>query len=204
MPAKKKTTSAPEDNEEKDIEEGKDEGGSGEDIEDMEGQDDEEQKPKKKIPLPKDRWHLNIEMEEISQELSVVDLEQLFGSYLIVRRKFFDDLLTKITSIKHYSVGKGIGDVTGVDGQDWTKNSWFFIMAKEMKNNSVFWMLLKREQDLSSVLVAIGPDEFAESVNNLFQADPEARYEYLKKILIWLTIEPAKWKNVGIFIPNWF
>jgi hypothetical protein len=76
-------------------------------------------------------------------------------------------------------------------------------MAKETKNKVVFWMLFKRLQDLSGMLVGIGPSAFVESIMGLFPNDPDSCNEYLKKLMIWLTIEPSRWKSVGVFIPTW-
>jgi len=108
-----------------------------------------------------------------------------------------------VPSVKHYAIGKAIEKVTGIDKEDWTKNSWILVMAKEAKNKVVFWMLFKRSQDLSGMLVGIGPAAFAESLMGIFPDDPDSRSEYIKKLMIWLTIEPGRWKNVGVYIPNW-
>ncbi|MFX0100066.1 MAG: hypothetical protein ACFFCS_10840 [Candidatus Hodarchaeota archaeon] len=161
-------------------------------------------KPTLNIELPKERWSIHIKMEsDISEDMKIVDIQQVFDSYIVVKRNFFDDLLKVIPKVRHYSVGKGIESVTGIDGEDWTKNSWLLVMAKEARGDTVFWLLFKRQQNLSGVLVAFGPDEFAKSVLDLFPSEQEARNEYLKKIMIWLTIEPAKWKAVGVYIPSW-
>ncbi|MBN2154357.1 MAG: hypothetical protein JW839_23075 [Candidatus Lokiarchaeota archaeon] len=156
-----------------------------------------------KVTLPEERWHVAIKIDEIQEALDLVDLKKLFGAYMTIKKKFFDDLLTTMPNVRHYSAGKAIESVGGFDKQDWTKNSWIMVMAKEAKNKVVFWMLFKRLEDLSGMLVAIGPDAFAESITGLFPDDPDSRSEYLKKLMIWLTIEPSRWKGVGVFIPNW-
>lgn len=208
----------------KEEEEDFDDEGEGDDDEDFDDDEDEDddvkkkakksKKPKKKddgspkpplnIKLPDERWNIHVEMEsDISEDLGMVDIQQIFESYLAVRRNFFDDLLKTIPKVRHYSVGKGIKSVTGIDKEDWTKNSWLLVMAKEARGDTVFWLLFKRQQNLSGILVAAGPDEFVKSVLELFPSDQEAKNEYMKKIMIWLTIEPAKWKAVGVYIPTW-
>jgi hypothetical protein len=156
------------------------------------------------VELAPERWVIKMRLDpEISEELKLVDLQVAFGSYMGIRKKFFEDLLTVAPNAKNYAVGKAIESVTGIDSDDWTKNSWLLVMAKELKNKAVYWLLFKRNQQMDGVLVAIGPEEFPKSILGLFSNDPESRNEYLKKINIWLTIEPAKWQNVAIFIPTW-
>jgi len=155
-----------------------------------------------KVTLPEERWYISIKIDEIKEKLDLIDLQKLFGAYMTIKKKFFDDLLVTMSNAKHYTAGKAIEQVTGFDKQDWTKNSWLMVMAKEAKNKAVFWMLFKRMEDLSGILVGVGPNAFAESIMGLFPDDPESRSEYLKKLMIWLTIEPARWKGVGVFIPN--
>jgi hypothetical protein len=157
-----------------------------------------------KVTLPEERWTMAIKIDaDVHENLDLIDLQKLFGAYLTIKKKFWDDLLTTMPNVKHYTAGKAIESVSGFDKQDWTKNSWILIMAKEAKNKVVFWMLFKRLEDLSGMLVAIGPNAFAESIMGLFPDDPDSRNEYLKKLMIWLTIEPSRWKSVGVFIPNW-
>jgi len=196
---------------EKEDEEG---GFSDEDSEDEEEEEEsgdeeetsaEEAKPRVpvKVTLPEERWNIKIKIDEILEKLDLLDLQKLFGAYMTIKKKFFDDLLVTISNAKHYTAGKAIESVTGFDKQDWTKNSWVMVMAKESKNKVVFWMLFKRLEDLSGMLVGVGPNAFAESIMGLFPDDPDSRNEYLKKLMIWLTIEPSRWKSVGVFIPNW-
>ncbi|MHA1371815.1 MAG: hypothetical protein ACTSRA_19105 [Promethearchaeota archaeon] len=157
-----------------------------------------------KVELPSKSWKILLKIDaDVSQEIELVDLKDANGSYMHIRRKFFDDLLEIVGNNKNYTVGKAIETVNGIDDKDWTKNSWLLVMAKEVKNNSIYWLLFKRKQDLSGMLVAIGPKEFIESIIKLLPKDIDSRFEYLKKIMIWLTVGPNKWKNVGIFIPNW-
>ncbi len=191
------------------------EGGFGdEDSEDEEAEEEsgdeeetsaEEAKPRVpvKVTLPEERWNITIKIDEILEKLDLLDLQKLFGAYMTIKKKFFDDLLVTMSNAKHYTAGKAIESVAGFDKQDWTKNSWVMVMAKESKNKVVFWMLFKRLEDLSGMLVGVGPNAFAESIMGLFPDDPDSRNEYLKKLMIWLTIEPARWKGVGVFIPNW-
>lgn len=193
-----------------------------EDQEDTAQEDEEEDedsptsksKSKKKqvstaaVKMPDERWLVKIKMEaDVDEDLQLVDLEQVHGSYLLVRKKFFEDLLKIVPKAKNYVVGKGIQNVTSPDGADWTRNSWLLVMAKESKAGATYWLLIKRtfnrEQNHPGFIVAIGPDSFTKSLIGLIPTDEEARNEYLKKLVIWLTIEPAKWDNVGCFIPNW-
>jgi len=184
----------------------------GEDEEEEEEEEEEseaepvEEKPREfvKVPLPEERWMLSMKIDaDVQEQIELVDLQKLFGAYMTIKKKFFDDLITTVPGVKHYAIGKAIEKVTGVDKEDWTKNSWILVMAKEAKNKVVFWMLFKRLQDLSGMLVGIGPAAFAESIMGIFPEDPDSRSEYIKKLMIWLTIEPARWKNVGVFIPYW-
>ncbi len=186
-----------------------DEESEGEEEEEGSGDEEEpaeEAKPRVpvKVTLPDERWTTVIKIDaDVQETLELLDMQKLFGAYMTIKKKFFDDLLTTMPNVKHYAAGKAIESVTGIDKQDWTKNSWILVMAKEAKNKVVFWMLFKRLEDLSGMLVGVGPTAFAESIMGLFPDDPDSRNEYLKKLMIWLTIEPSRWKSVGVFIPNW-
>lgn len=193
-------------------EDGGEEEEMGEDEEEEEEEEEEnepepvEEKPREfvKVPLPEEHWMLSMKIDaDVQEQIELIDLQKLFGAYMTIKKKFFDDLITTVPSVKHYAIGKAIEKVTGADKEDWTKNSWILVMAKEAKNKVVFWMLFKRLQDLSGMLVGIGPAAFAESIMGIFPDDPDSRSEYIKKLMIWLTIEPARWKNVGVFIPYW-
>ena len=194
----------------KSSEEGSDDEGMSEDEEEEEQEEEEpepvEEKPREfvKVTLPEERWVISVKIDaDVQEQVDLVDIQRLFGAYMTIKKKFFDDLITTVHGVKHYAIGKAIEKVTGVDKEDWTKNSWILVMAKEAKNKVVFWMLFKRLQDLSGMLVGIGPAAFAESITGIFPDDRDSRNEYIKKLMIWLTIEPARWKNVGVFIPNW-
>ena len=203
-PRKKKSEESEDDDGgfgDEDSEGGNEEEGSGDDEEPA-----EQVKPRIpiKVTLPEEHWTVAIKIDaDVQETLELQDMQKLFGAYMTIKKKFFDDLLTTMPNVKHYTAGKAIEAVTGCDKQDWTKNSWILVMAKEAKNKVVFWMLFKRLEDLSGMLVGVGPTAFAESIMGLFPNDPDSRNEYVKKLMIWLTIEPSRWKRVGVFIPNW-
>lgn len=156
------------------------------------------------VTLPTERWTIKlVSGKEIDESIDMLDVKQLFGAYMVIRKKFFDDAMLVAPSIRHYAVGKAVEQVTGTDSKDWTKNSWILLMAKELKSKMAIWLLFKRAQDQSGTLVAVGPEGFAESLLKSFHVDPEGRNEYIKKLMIWITVEPARWKSVGFFIPTW-
>ncbi len=67
-----------------------------------------------------------------------------------------------------------------------------------MKKKKPFWFFIKREKDLSGVLVAIGPKPFAEYNNKNLQ---EAKRE-TKRIINYIIVYLNKF-NCVIMLPNY-
>ena len=108
------------------------------------------------------------------EELELYDAKSYFGGYLRIKRSYFNELAKTIKMTKNYSTGRAIEKVTGPESEeDWTLNPWMLIIVKDNEKNKSFWFFIKREKDLSGLLVAIGPKPYAEYNNN--QNNSEAR-----------------------------
>lgn len=100
-----------------------------------------------------------------NKELELFDAKGYFGGYLKIKRSYFNSLFKTVKMTKKYQTLKTIERVIGPNDDDWTKNPWMLIIAKDHERKIPFWFFIKREKDLSGILVAIGPKAFAEYNN---------------------------------------
>ena len=142
-------------------------------------------------------WEVTIKIgPENPDKLVLFDVQKILEGYLNVNRTFFDELLDIVKMIKKYAVGKGIDEIIGPDKKNWTKNPWVLFMIKEKEDETPFWLLFKREKDLSGILTAIGPQNYYEYCEKIKEPDDE-----IKKFLEYIIAYPQKFK-LSIIIPN--
>ena len=142
-------------------------------------------------------WEVTIKIgPENPDKLVLYDVQKILEGYLNVNRTFFDELLDIVKMIKKYAVGKGIEEIIGPDKKNWTKNPWLLFMIKEKEDETPFWLLFKREKDLSGILTAIGPQNYYEYCESIKEPDDE-----IKKFLEYIIAYPQKFK-LSIIIPN--
>jgi len=142
-------------------------------------------------------WKVKVTIAGAEQPpLELFDACTVFGEYIQIRRNYFDDLIDSLKISKNYSVGKGIEEVIGIDGENWTKNPWILVMAKDNEKGVPFWLLIKRENDLNGFLVAIGPELLYKYMN-----ESKENLDEIRKILEYLVVYHAKWTTT-VLIPN--
>ncbi len=131
------------------------------------------------------------------KELELFDAKTYFEGYLKIKRSFFNAFNKSIKMTKKYLTKKAIDKVVGPDATDWTLNPWMLIIIKDNEKMMPFWLFIKREKDLSGVLVAIGPKSFAEYNNkNLSEAKRE-----IKRLVNYIIVYLNKF-NCTVFLPN--
>lgn len=119
-------------------------------------------------------WKVTLKFDDGSKKnLKLYDANRYFDGYLKIKRGYFNTLNEKINLTANYEIGKAIEKVENPDGENWTLNPWFLIITKENEKGKTFWLLIKRERDLSGVLVAIGPKLFAKYNNTNSEAKRE-------------------------------
>ncbi len=133
----------------------------------------------------------------LEKELLLQDAYTYFNGYLKIRRTYFNALIKAIKISKSYKTEKGIEKVIGPDNKDWTNNPWLLLLVKDSEKMKSFWILIKREKDLSGLLVAIGPKSFIEYNNN----NSEAKRE-IKRLLNYFITYINKFECV-ILMPNY-
>ncbi len=148
------------------------------------------------IPNMADKWQITVNIEDDEDKFQLTDIKEVLDGYLNINRTFFDELLDIVKMIKKYSIGKGIEQVIGPDKEDWSKNSWLFIIFRDKEKFIPFWLLFKREKDLNGHLVAIGPDSCYEYFRKSKVASDEVR-----RIIEYLLAYPQKFE-VLILIPS--
>jgi hypothetical protein len=110
------------------------------------------------------------------KELELFDAKPYFGGYLKIKRSFFNALIKSIKISKKYFTNRAIDKVLSPDKSDWTLNPWMLLIIKDNEKKMPFWLFIKREKDLSGVLIALGPKTFADYNNkNLSEAKREVK-----------------------------
>jgi len=136
----------------------------------------------------------------IKRELELYDAKSYFGGYLRIKRSYFNELAKIIKMTKNYSTGRAIEKVIGPENdEDWTLNPWMLIIAKDNEKNKTFNFFIKREKDLSGLLVAIGPKPYAEYNNS--QNYSEAR-RGIKRIINYIIAYLNKFQCM-VLLPNY-
>ena len=134
----------------------------------------------------------------IEKELELFDTKNYFGGYLKIQRSFFNSLTKSIKMTKKYFTYKAIEKVLGPDEDDWTLNPWMLIVVQDNEKKKTFWFFIKREKDLTGVLVGIGPKTYADYNN---QKLSEAKREI--KLLINYIITYLNKFSCVVFLPKY-
>ena len=144
-------------------------------------------------------WKISLKYNnELNKKLELFDAKTYFNGYLNLKRTYFNKLAEVIKITKRYNIIHGISEVIGPDEKDWTLNAWMLFIITETENRNPFWLLIKREKDLSGTLVAIGPKAFADY--NKSNQDNAKRD--LKRLINYLVTYLNKF-YCSIFIPNY-
>ena len=145
-----------------------------------------------------DSWKIILKFSDISQkQIEIFDAKVYFDGYLRIKRSFFNALVKAIKITKKYFTSRGIEKVISPENDDWTDNPWMLLMVKDNEKNKPFWFFIKREKDLSGLLVGIGPKPFAEYNNN----NPDAKREIIR-LINYITSYLNKF-NCAIIHPNY-
>ncbi|MBY9003013.1 MAG: hypothetical protein KGD73_03495 [Candidatus Lokiarchaeota archaeon] len=143
-------------------------------------------------------WKITIEIENGKQEeIELYDAKAYFEGYLKIKRSFFNRLIKAIKIAKNYALKHAIEEVLSPDKEEWILNPWILLIVKDIEKEMPFWFLIKRELDLSGLLVAIGPKSFAEFNNQNFS---DAKRD-IKRIINFIVSYLNKF-NCTIFIPK--
>ena len=108
------------------------------------------------------KWEISLKTDDnIHKKIELFDAKRYFDGYLKIKRTYFNSLLKTIKTSKNYKVIKAIDKIES-DDQEWTLNPWILLIIKDNEKEKSFWFLIKREKDLSGLLIAIGPKEFSD------------------------------------------
>ena len=136
--------------------------------------------------------------EDIEQEIELFDAKSYFGGYLKLKRTYFDALVKNIKLTKKYITGKAIERVSGPDEEDWTHNPWMLLIVKDNEKNKPFWFFIKREKDLTGLLIAIGPKQF----DQYCSSNPSEARSEIKRLINYIVAYLNKF-NCLILLPNY-
>lgn len=132
------------------------------------------------------------------KELELFDANVYFKGYLKLKRSYFIRLVKAIKMTKKYTTGHAIEKIIGPDAKDWTLNPWMLLLIKDNEKKKPFWLFIKREKDLSGLLIAIGPKVFAEYNNsNMLEAKRD-----IKRLINYIIAYLNKF-NCSVLLPNY-
>lgn len=141
-------------------------------------------------------WKIKIKIEgKETEPIEMRDAKEILGEYISIRRNYFDELIKSLET-KRYNIGKGIEEIIGIDGENWTKNPWLLLLAKDNESNAPMWFLIDRKEISNGFLVALGPDIFSKYLKN-----SKEDIEEVRKLLEYMVSNPRKWK-MTVLIPN--
>lgn len=145
-----------------------------------------------------DIWKISLKFSDGKvNELELYDAKAYFNGYLSLKRSYFIRLVKAIKMTRKYTTGHAIEKVIGPDVVDWTENAWMLLLIKDNEKKNPFWLLIKREKDLSGLLIAIGPKSFAEYNNsNLLEAKRD-----IKRLINYIVAYLTKF-NCSVLLPN--
>jgi len=143
-------------------------------------------------------WKIKLGLENGKhEEIELYDAKVFFEGYLKIKRSYFNRLIKAIKITKNYAMKHAIEEVLSPDKEDWILNPWLLLIVKDTEKETPFWFLIRRELDLSGLLVAIGPKSFAEFNNQNFS---DAKRD-IKRIINFIVSYLNKF-NCIIFIPK--
>lgn len=143
-------------------------------------------------------WKITLKFPDgTTDELELHDGASILRGYLTIKSEYFNEIIKKIKEQKRFISGKAIETVIGPDDEDWTNNPWLLFIIKDNEKQTPFWFLFKRENDLNGILVAIGPEKFAEYLKSSGESDIN-----VKKLLYYFTAYAEKWSNL-VLLPNY-
>ncbi|MHA1725383.1 MAG: hypothetical protein ACTSXH_11145 [Promethearchaeota archaeon] len=132
----------------------------------------------------------------LEKKLHLMDIRGIFNGYLRIRRTYFNSLIKAIKISQKYNSHKGIEKIMNPEDKDWTNNAWILLLIKDLEKMKSFWFLIKREKNLSGILVAIGPKPFLEYTLN----NSEAKRS-IKRLLNYIISYINKFECI-ILVPN--
>lgn len=143
------------------------------------------------------KWDVSLKSNEvIDKEIHLFDAKRYFDGYLKIKRSYFNGLLNTIKTSKNYTVARAIEKVVS-ENKDWTLNPWILLIIRDTEKEKPFWFLIKREKDLSGLLIAIGPKDFSDYNYN----NSESKREIMR-IINYIVAYLNKF-NCMILLPNY-
>ena len=101
-------------------------------------------------------------------EVKLLSLKSITKTYPVIEPEFFDDLLSNLYNIKHYSWVQCIKRIIGPNNEDYDIAPWNFIWAMDNEGR-IFQFLIQKEKnefkDSQATLVALAPPELGKLFN---------------------------------------
>ncbi len=94
-------------------------------------------------------------------QIKLMSLKEIFQSYPVIERTFFEDVLSNVYNQNHYSWMKTIRRITGPAGEDYDISNYTFLWAYDDQNRMFQFLFQKVEEKEKSqaILAALAPPE---------------------------------------------
>jgi hypothetical protein len=123
----------------------------------------------------------------------LTDIKQAMSAYPLIERKFFDDLIDRCHTQKHYYVEAGLLKILNAQQKELDPNIWILIWAVDFRDR-VFQILFERNPEYGGkgAIAAVGPQDLLEFISSMKH----------NAILPTLTLlnSPEKMKQVAILV----
>ncbi|MCP4760971.1 MAG: hypothetical protein GY870_04260 [archaeon] len=128
------------------------------------------------------------------QQLDLISMKELQGTYPLIANKFFEDLVRNIETKTHYYAESGFKLIIA-DNQYYEPHDWIFLWGVDFKDR-VFWILFSRSIELGGrgAIAAVGPKDLAEFMN---QTGKNAIVPTLT-----LLNDPTKMKSLAVIVSS--
>jgi len=90
-------------------------------------------------------------------EVKLFSLNNIFETFPVIEREFFDDLLSNLYKFKHYTWVESIKRIIGPNAEDYNIEPWNFLWG--MDGDRRIYQLLMQKSEEKAILVALAPPE---------------------------------------------
>lgn len=127
--------------------------------------------------------------EPTEVELEFGDYDDLAQQSFVLKKEYFEELITKIKTVDKYTLTGGLMSITSPEGEDFSKHSFFAILGVDL-NNLLLGVLIGELQDSTFKVVGYYPEE----LNTQFDSNPNI----IKNLAILLLKQDDMWQFVNL------
>ncbi|MHA1898568.1 MAG: hypothetical protein ACTSU2_14345 [Promethearchaeota archaeon] len=128
------------------------------------------------------------------KHLNLTGMNEIYGSYPIIRKDFFIDLKNNLDHYKHYWAEGGLKSVI-LGNKPYLPEDWLLILATDFKDRP-FQILFSRTYSLggNGTIIAVGPPDYAEFMKQMGKSSIQPTLALINS--------PEKMKSVAVMVTS--